>query len=122
MGSLARCDNVVVKLGGLGMPVAGLRSAQASPGLNSRQLAEEWAPYVETCLEAFGPQRCMFESNFPVDSGTCTYPILWNVFKRLAAGAPPSEKAALFSGTAARVYRLDAAALGLPAQATDSTS
>jgi predicted TIM-barrel fold metal-dependent hydrolase len=114
--TLARCGNVVVKLGGLGMPVAGLRSSQASPRFTSQQLADEWAPYIETCIEMFGPNRCMFESNFPVDSGACSYPILWNAFKRLAAGASPSEKAALFSGTAARVYRLDAEALGLPTQ------
>ena len=66
-----------------------------------------WRPYVETCIESFGPARCMFESNFPVDKGMCSYPVLWNALKRLAAGAGASEKTALFSGTAMRVYGLD---------------
>jgi L-fuconolactonase len=63
--------------------------------------------YIETCLEAFGANRCMFESNFPVDKGMCSYPVLWNALKRLAAGASAEEKAALFSGTTMPVYRLD---------------
>jgi len=105
--TLSACGNVVVKLGGLGMPLPGFKSFMATPRFTSEQLAEEWKPYIETCIEAFGANRCMFESNFPVDSGTCTYPVLWNTFKRLAAGASAAEKTALFSGTAARVYRLD---------------
>jgi predicted TIM-barrel fold metal-dependent hydrolase len=76
------------------------------PPASSTQLAAEWKPYMESCIEAFGANRCMFESNFPVDSGTCTYPVLWNAFKRLAAGASTDEKTALFSGTAKRVYKL----------------
>jgi L-fuconolactonase len=98
---------VVVKLGGLGMPLPAFKSFMSTPRFTSEQLAEEWKPYIETCIEAFGANRCMFESNFPVDSGTCSYPVLWNAFKRLAAGASTAEKTALFSGTAARVYRLD---------------
>jgi len=105
--TLSACGNVVVKLGGLGMPLPGFKSFMSTPRFTSEQLAEEWRPYIETCIEAFGADRCMFESNFPVDSGTCTYPVLWNAFKRLAAGASAAEKNALFSGTAARVYRLD---------------
>jgi predicted TIM-barrel fold metal-dependent hydrolase len=105
--TLSACDNVVVKLGGLGMPLPGFKSFMSTPRFTSEQLAEEWKPYIETCIEAFGAHRCMFESNFPVDSGTCTYPVLWNAFKRLAAGASVTEKTALFSGTAARIYRLD---------------
>ena len=64
-------------------------------------------PYVEVCIEAFGPNRCMFESNFPADKESCSYAILWNAFKRLAAGYSAAEKQALFSGTAARAYRLE---------------
>jgi L-fuconolactonase len=105
--SLSANGNVVVKLGGLGMPLPGFKSFMSTPRFTSEQLAEEWKPYIETCIEAFGANRCMFESNFPVDSGTCSYPVLWNAFKRLAAGASTAEKTALFSGTAARVYRLD---------------
>jgi L-fuconolactonase len=107
MRTLARCENVVVKLGGLGTPFAGFASYLADPPFTSERLAAEWQPYVETCVEAFGADRCMFESNFPVDSTVCSYPVLWNTFKRIVAGASPEEKTALFSGTARRVYRID---------------
>jgi predicted TIM-barrel fold metal-dependent hydrolase len=73
---------------------------------SSEQLARAWRPYIEFCIEAFGAERCMFESNFPVDKGSYSYSALWNAFKRLAANASGDEKAALFSGTATRVYRL----------------
>jgi L-fuconolactonase len=104
--ALAKCENVVVKLGGLAMAFGGFPSFRSTPPAHSEQLAREWKPYIETCVEAFGPNRCMFESNFPVDVGSCTYPVLWNAFKRIAQSYSPGEKAALFSGTAARVYRL----------------
>src|SRR5580698_2828634 len=103
---LARSENVTVKLGGLAMPFLGFPSFLAKPPASSEQLAKEWKPYIETCIETFGPSRCMFESNFPVDSGSCTYPVLWNALKRTAQGYSAAEKTALFSGTAARVYRL----------------
>lgn len=104
--TLAECPNAVVKLGGLAMPFAGFASFNASPRASSEELAREWRPYIEACIEAFGPTRCMFESNFPVDSRTCSYATLWNAFKRLAAGYSADDKTALFSGTAARAYRL----------------
>jgi predicted TIM-barrel fold metal-dependent hydrolase len=107
IGELAGCANVVVKLGGLGMPVCGFPSYRASPPASSEQLAREWAPYFETCIEAFGADRCMFESNFPTESGTCDYVTLWNAFKRVAQHASADEKAQLFFDVAARVYRLD---------------
>jgi len=69
-------------------------------------------PYVETCIEAFGASRCMFESNFPVDKVSYSYQVFWNACKRLVSNATPSEKTALFGGTAKRVYRLDAISLG----------
>jgi len=103
---LAKCQNVVVKLGGLAMAFCNFPSFLAEPRVPSEQLAKEWVPYIETCIEAFGAERCMFESNFPVDMGSCTYAVLWNAFKRLASGASADEKTALFSGTATRVYRL----------------
>ena len=84
-----------------------LPSFLAEPRAPSEQLAKEWAPYIETCIEAFGPDRCMFESNFPVDMGSCSYSTLWNAFKHIAKGASAAEKTALFSGTATKVYRLD---------------
>ena len=76
------------------------------PEAPSVVLAEHWKPYVETTIELFGARRCMFESNFPVDRGACTYATLCNALKRLAATCSKDEKTALFSGTAQRVYRL----------------
>jgi len=73
---------------------------------SSAEIAAAWKPWIETCIELFGPDRCMFESNFPVDKITSGYGVLWNAFKVLAAKASPSEKTALFSGTASRVYKL----------------
>lgn len=104
---LADCPNVVVKLGGLGMAICGFEfhKREAKPG--SKELADAWRPYLETCIEAFGPERAMFESNFPVDGVSCTYATLWNALKRVAAGASASEKASLFKDTARRVYRLN---------------
>ncbi len=78
------------------------------PRSASEALAAAWRPYVETCVEAFGASRCMFESNFPVDKGSYTYSAYWNACKRLAAGASADEKADLFRRTAGRVYRLPA--------------
>jgi len=103
---LAKSPNVTVKVGGLAMVFPGFPSLMADPPAPSEQLAAEWKPYVETCIEAFGAERCMFESNFPVDILSCDYEVLWNAFKRLASGASTDEKAALFAGTARRVYRL----------------
>ncbi len=103
---LAKCSNVHMKLGGLPMPFTGWRQRMAEPLPSSEQLAREWKPYIDTCIDAFGPARCMFESNFPVDRFGASYDALWNAFKRLAAGYSADEKTALFSGTAATVYRL----------------
>ena len=106
ISELARCDNVVVKLGGLGMRIGMFDfHARARPP-TSTELAQAWRPWIEHCIAAFGPARCMFESNFPVDKITSSYAVLWNAFKRLAAGASAAEKHALFSATASRVYRL----------------
>jgi L-fuconolactonase len=105
--ALAKLPNVNVKLGGLAMVFPGFPSFMASPPAPSTQLAAEWKPYIEACIEAFGVERCMFESNFPVDLGTCTYDVLWNAFKVLAKDYSAAEKAALFSGTATQVYRLE---------------
>lgn len=104
---LAKSPNVVVKLGGLAMPFVGLPSFMSEPPASSEQLAAEWRPYIETCIEAFGVERCMFESNFPMDRGACSYATLWNAMKRLASGCSAEEKTALFQGTASRFYRLD---------------
>ncbi len=103
---LAQSPNVFVKLGGLAMVFPGFPSFMSEPPASSQQLAGEWKPYIETCIEAFGPKRCMFESNFPVDIGSCQYDVLWNALKRIAAGASAEDKAALFAGTARDFYRL----------------
>ena len=104
--ALAKVPNVNIKLGGLGMRVFGFDFGERPIPPSSDELADAWRPYIETCIEAFGPHRCMFESNFPVDKGTCSYAVLWNSFKRIAAGTSRHEKNSLFNGTARRVYRL----------------
>jgi len=106
INKLAALPNVSVKVGGLAMVFPGFDSFMSTPPATSAQLAEEWRPYVEVCIEAFGVARCMFESNFPVDLGSCEYPVLWNTFKVLAANYSADEKTALFNDTARRVYRL----------------
>jgi predicted TIM-barrel fold metal-dependent hydrolase len=106
--ALALCPNVYVKVGGLGMRIGGFGfHAQPEPP-SSAALVAAWRPYVETAIEAFGPARAMFESNFPVDKGSYSYAVFWNACKLLAKGAGAAEKADLFAGTAARFYRLDA--------------
>ncbi len=106
MKALATCPNVHVKLGGLAMVVNGFNFHENLLPPSSGELAAAWRPWMEACIEDFGVQRCMFESNFPVDKGMCAYPVLWNAFKRIASGATASEKAALFHDTAQRFYRL----------------
>ena len=105
--ALAACDNVYVKLGGLGMRLGGFGFHEQAEPPSSQTLADTWRPYVETCIAAFGAKRAMFESNFPVDKGSYGYPVFWNACKLLAKGASAGEKADLFAGTAARFYRLD---------------
>jgi L-fuconolactonase len=106
MRELARLPNVHVKLGGLGMRINGFDFDKAEAPPSSELLARTWKPWIETCIEAFGADRCMFESNFPVDKGSYSYVVGWNAFKRLTAGCSASERQALFEGTASRVYRL----------------
>ncbi|WP_321969010.1 amidohydrolase family protein [Paraburkholderia tropica] len=106
MAKLAELPNIYVKLGGAGMPVFGFTFAGDPVPPASEQLSVAWRPYFETCVELFGPSRCMVESNFPVDKGMFSYRSLWNAFKRLSASYSASERAALFSGTARRVYRM----------------
>ena len=103
---LAACPNVHIKLGGLGMRMFGFTHHMGELPPSSEELAAAWRPYIETCIAAFGPERAMFESNFPVDKGSCGYAALWNAFKRIAAGYSAAEKTALFAGTASKFYRL----------------
>jgi predicted TIM-barrel fold metal-dependent hydrolase len=107
MRELATCPNVCVKLGGLGMRINGMGFEEAEDPPSSDTLATAWRPYIETTIGLFGAGRCMFESNFPVDKGSYGYGVFWNACKKLAAGAGAAERTALFSGTAARFYRLE---------------
>ena len=107
MAELAKCPNVYVKLGGLGMRYLGLGADKLDAPATSQKLAEVWGPYFEHCIEKFGPERCMFESNFPPDRESADYAMIWNAFKRVAARYSADEKRALFYGTAAKAYRLN---------------
>ena len=116
MAGLAASDNVVVTFGGLSMIICGARWHEGAKPPSSSDLAAAWRPQFETCLELFGADRLLFESNFPVDKAMYSYRTLWNAFKRLAADLSDDERRALFSGTASRVYRLlDPAHLPEPA-------
>jgi len=106
IATLAEMPNVFVKLGGLAMRFSGFAFDRRPEPPSSETLAATWAPYILECIERFGSSRCMFESNFPVDKASCSYPTLWNAYKRLAGGASPSERSALFFDTAASVYQL----------------
>ena len=101
---LATCPNVVVKVGGIGMVVYGMGFEHRAQPPSSDDLVDAWGGPIAHVIERFGADRCMFESNFPVDKMSVDYVTLWNSFKKMAAGASESEKAALFAGTAARVY------------------
>jgi L-fuconolactonase len=103
---LARCENVVAKLGGLLMAVNNWGFDKRPKPAGSAEIAEATRPWYAHAIERFGAQRCMFESNFPMDRVSCSYQVLWNSFKRIAAGCSEDEKSALFHDTAARVYRL----------------
>jgi L-fuconolactonase len=107
MRELAKCPNVSVKVGGLGMQFLNAPFFKREPRAGSEEIAPLWKPFVETSIEIFGANRCMFESNFPPDGASSSYRTIWNVFKILSAGYSADEKAALFRGTAQRVYRLD---------------
>jgi predicted TIM-barrel fold metal-dependent hydrolase len=108
MAAVAACPNVVLKVGGIGMTAYGMGLHKLPEAPTSAHLAEVWGPELRTCIELFGPDRCMFESNFPVDGRSCSYVVLWNAFKRVATsmGLSPSEKADIFADTARRAYRL----------------
>ena len=106
--AVAECPNINVKLGGMGMPQVGFDWHTRAKPIGSEELAELMSPYMNYCVEKFGPDRCMFESNFPVDKVSFSYNVMYNAFKRLSTGYSKSERAAMFHDTATRVYRLDA--------------
>ncbi len=100
---VAQRPNVYIKLGALPIRMPDFQGDRSLPP-GSEEVAAAWRPWIETCIEAFGPARSMFESNFPVQKRWCSYQVCWNAFKRLASGASASEKAALFAGAAAEAY------------------
>ena len=107
MKQLAQCPNVYVKIGGLGTAVFGYDFAARSTPPSSLELATAWRPWIEPTLALFGAERCMFESNFPVDRSAAGYGVVWNAFKRLAAGASEAQKRMIFHDTAATLYKID---------------
>ena len=110
IAELAKCSNVAAKLGGINMTVNGFGWHRRPMPPTSDELVAATRDYYLHAIDCFGPSRCMFESNFPVDKASCSYAVLWNAFKKIAAGFDADEKRAMFSGTAARVYRLPVAA------------
>jgi predicted TIM-barrel fold metal-dependent hydrolase len=106
MAELARLDNVHLKVGGIGMSRYGMGWEHGERPPGSDDLVAAWGDEVRWCIDKFGPQRCMFESNFPVDSESCSYVVLWNAFKKVSDGYSAAERADLFAGTARRFYRL----------------
>jgi len=106
IAEIARCPNVVAKLGGLAMPDNGFGWDRRGRPASSDELVQAQRRYYMHALECFGPERCMFESNFPVDKASVSYRALWNAFKKLVQDFSESEKHALFYGTAERIYRL----------------
>ncbi len=106
IAAVAACPNVCMKLGGLGMPRTGFDWHTRNTPIGSEALAAAMAPFMTYCIEQFSPNRCMFESNFPVDKVSYSYNVMYNAFKRLSAGYSTIERAAMFHDTAARVYRL----------------
>ena len=107
INAVAACPNIVMKLGGIGMPRIGFDWHTRPTPVGSAEIAQSAAPIIHYLIEQFGPQRCMFESNFPVDKVSFSYPVLFNAFKRISAEYTPTERAALFHDTAARIYQLE---------------
>ncbi len=107
IAAVAACPNVVIKLGGMGMPANGFDWHTRTQPIGSEELAESMAPFMNYCIEQFGPERSMFESNFPVDKVSFSYNVMYNAFKRLSKDYSATERAAMFHDTAARVYKID---------------
>ena len=107
IAAVAECPNVNMKLGGIGMPRTGFDWHARNEPIGSEELAESMGPLMNYCIEQFGPNRCMFESNFPVDKVSYSYNVMYNAFKRLSRDYSATERAAMFHDAAARVYRID---------------
>jgi predicted TIM-barrel fold metal-dependent hydrolase len=113
MRRVAERPNVRLKLGGLAMGISGFDFHLEPAPPAAARLQQAWAPYILFCIEIFGPDRCMFQSNFPVDKGMVTYVSLWNAFKLITAGMAAGDRSALFHATACDTYRLEKGVLGL---------
>ena len=107
IAAVADCPNVTCKLGGMGMPRLGFGWHERTIPIGSEELAESMAPWKNYCIEQFGPERCMFESNFPPDKVSFSYNLMYNAFKRLSKDYSPTERANLFHDAAVRVYRIE---------------
>ena len=107
VATLAQCPNVVMKLGGVGQPRYGFDWHTRATPIGSEQLAEEMGPLITYCIDRFGPERCLFESNFPPDKVSFSYNVMYNAFKRMTAGYSAGERAAMFHDNAARIYRIE---------------
>lgn len=106
IAAIAACENVVAKLGGLAMPDNGFGWHEADRPPSSDEFVAAQERYYDHAIDCFGPNRCMFESNFPVDRSSISYHVLWNGLKKIAAKYPEADQAAMFTGTARRIYRL----------------
>ena len=106
LAAVALCPNVNLKLGGIGMPRLGFDWHTRAKPIGSEELAASMAPIISYCIEQFGPERCMFESNFPVDKVSFSHHVLFNAFKRFSKGYSAPERASLFHDTGARAYRI----------------
>ncbi len=105
---VAECPNIIMKLGGVGQLRYGNYWHDRETAIGSEELAEALGPLMDHCIQQFGPGRCMFESNFPVDKISYSYNVVYNAFKRLSKSYSASERAAMFHDTAARVYNINA--------------
>jgi predicted TIM-barrel fold metal-dependent hydrolase len=114
MAALAALPNVYVKVGGLGMLYGGFNFHTRPQAPNSEELANAWGPFMRFAIEAFGPSRAMFESNFPIDNQSGSFPVIWNAFKRVVADLSHDERSALFHRTAQHAYRLSTDTKGVP--------
>jgi L-fuconolactonase len=112
ISAVAECPNVVVKVGGLGNPISGFDWHQRAVPTTSSELADAVAPYYLFCIEQFETNRCMFESNFPVDKASYSYTVLWNALKHLSKDFSTAQRTALFHDTAVQTYRLAARPAG----------
>ena len=106
MADLAACPNAYLKLGGIGMPMMGFRWDKQALPPTSKELAAPWQEPIQYAIDQFGANRCLFESNYPVDKRGAGYAVLWNAYKRIASDYSAAEKQDLFHDTAARVYRI----------------